>query len=39
MVDGRILKRSGKLTAIDTGALMAEASKVSRDVRDRAKWW
>ncbi len=39
MVDGRILKRNGKLTAIDTGALMAEANKVSRDVRDRAKWW
>jgi cytosine/adenosine deaminase-related metal-dependent hydrolase len=39
MVDGRILKRNGKLTAIDTGALMAEASKASREVRDRAKWW
>jgi 5-methylthioadenosine/S-adenosylhomocysteine deaminase len=39
MVDGRILKRGGKLTAIDTGMLMAEASKVSREVRDRAKWW
>ncbi len=39
MVDGRILKRGGKLTAIDTGTLMAEASKVSREVRDRAKWW
>jgi 5-methylthioadenosine/S-adenosylhomocysteine deaminase len=39
MVDGRILKRNGKLTAVDTGALMAEAGKVSREVRDRAKWW
>jgi cytosine/adenosine deaminase-related metal-dependent hydrolase len=39
MVDGRILKRNGKLAAIDTGALMAEASKASRDVRARAKWW
>jgi 5-methylthioadenosine/S-adenosylhomocysteine deaminase len=39
MVDGRILKRNGKLTAIDTGALMAEAGKASREVRDRAKWW
>jgi 5-methylthioadenosine/S-adenosylhomocysteine deaminase len=39
MVDGRILKRNGRLTAIDTGALMTEASKASRDVRDRAKWW
>jgi len=39
MVDGRILKRNGKLTAIDTGTLMAEASRASREVRDRAKWW
>jgi cytosine/adenosine deaminase-related metal-dependent hydrolase len=39
MVDGRILKRSGKLTAIDTKTLMAEAAKASREVRDRAKWW
>jgi 5-methylthioadenosine/S-adenosylhomocysteine deaminase len=39
MVDGRILKRGGKLTAIDAGMLMAEATKVSREVRDRAKWW
>jgi len=39
MVDGRILKRGGRLTAIDTGMLMAEASKASRAVRDRAKWW
>jgi len=39
MVDGRILKRGGKLTAIDTGTLMAEASKASGEVRDRAKWW
>jgi cytosine/adenosine deaminase-related metal-dependent hydrolase len=39
MVDGRILKRGGKLTAIDAGKLMAEATKASREVRDRAKWW
>src|SRR5499427_8771439 len=39
MVDGRILKRGGKLTAIDTATLMDEASKASREVRDRAKWW
>jgi 5-methylthioadenosine/S-adenosylhomocysteine deaminase len=39
MVDGRILKRNRKLTTIDTAALMSEASKASRDVRDRAKWW
>lgn len=39
MVDGRIVKRSGRLVAIDTATLMAEATKVSREVRDRAKWW
>lgn len=39
MVDGRILKRSGKLVAIDTATLMTEATKASREVRDRAKWW
>ena len=39
MVDGRILKRGGKLVAIDTVALMKEATRVSREVRDRAKWW
>jgi 5-methylthioadenosine/S-adenosylhomocysteine deaminase len=39
MVDGRILKRNGRLTAIDTAALMTEASRASRDVRGRAKWW
>jgi 5-methylthioadenosine/S-adenosylhomocysteine deaminase len=39
MVDGRILKRAGKLAAIDTAMLMTEASKASREVRDRAKWW
>jgi 5-methylthioadenosine/S-adenosylhomocysteine deaminase len=39
MVDGRIVKRGGRLTAIDTATLMAEATKASREVRDRAKWW
>lgn len=39
LVDGRILKRGGKLTAIDPTALMAEATTASRAVRDRAKWW
>ena len=39
MVDGRILKRGGKLAAIETAMLMKEATRVSREVRDRAKWW
>jgi 5-methylthioadenosine/S-adenosylhomocysteine deaminase len=39
MVDGRILKRGGKLVAIDAATLMGEATTASREVRDRAKWW
>lgn len=39
VVDGRILKRNGKLTAIDAATLMAEATAANRSVRDRAKWW
>ncbi len=38
MVDGRILKRNGKLTAIDTGRLMEEASAASLGIRQRANW-
>jgi 5-methylthioadenosine/S-adenosylhomocysteine deaminase len=38
LVDGRILKRNGKLTAIDTGKLMAEATAASLGVRQRANW-
>jgi cytosine/adenosine deaminase-related metal-dependent hydrolase len=39
MVDGRVLKRGGRLAAIETAMLMKEATRVSREVRDRAKWW
>ena len=38
MVDGRILKRNGRLTAIDAGKLMEEASAASQGVRQRANW-
>jgi cytosine/adenosine deaminase-related metal-dependent hydrolase len=38
LVDGRILKRNGKLTAIDAGKLMEEASAASQGVRQRANW-
>jgi hypothetical protein len=38
LVDGRILKRNGKLTAIDAGRLMEEASVASLGVRQRANW-
>jgi 5-methylthioadenosine/S-adenosylhomocysteine deaminase len=39
MVDGRILKRNGKLTTIDAAILMAEATAANHSVRDRAGWW
>ena len=38
LVDGRILKRKGKLTTIDTGKLMEEASAASLGIRQRANW-
>jgi 5-methylthioadenosine/S-adenosylhomocysteine deaminase len=38
LVDGRILKRNGKLTAIDAGKLMDEATAASQGVRQRANW-
>jgi 5-methylthioadenosine/S-adenosylhomocysteine deaminase len=38
MVDGRILKRNGKLTAIDVGRLMDEASAATQAIRQRANW-
>lgn len=38
MVDGRILKAGGKLTAIDAGGMVAEASAASQGVRERANW-
>lgn len=38
MVDGRILKRNGKLTAIDPGKLIEEASAASLGIRQRANW-
>jgi 5-methylthioadenosine/S-adenosylhomocysteine deaminase len=38
LVDGRILKRNGKLAAIDAGRLMEEASAASQGVRQRANW-
>ena len=38
LVVGRILKRKGKLTTIDTGKLMEEASAASQGIRQRANW-
>ncbi len=39
MVDGRILKRGGKLAAIDVEQTLSEASAAHAAVRKRAGWW
>jgi 5-methylthioadenosine/S-adenosylhomocysteine deaminase len=39
MVDGRVLKRGGRLTAIDTGRVADEASAALAALRKRAGWW
>jgi 5-methylthioadenosine/S-adenosylhomocysteine deaminase len=39
VVDGRVLKRRGKLTAIDPAQVVSEASAALAAVRKRANWW
>jgi hypothetical protein len=39
VVDGRILKRRGRLTAVDTEQVVAEASSALTALRKRAGWW
>jgi len=39
MVDGRVLKRHGKLTALDTARMMDEAQDALQSLRKRANWW
>ncbi len=39
MVDGRILKRDGRLTAIDTRSVASDASTALTALRRRAGWW
>ena len=39
MVDGRVLKERGKLTAIDREQVVDEASAANLEVRKRAEWW
>ena len=39
MVDGRILKRGGKLTAMNIGQIVAEAAAANAALRKRANWW
>jgi 5-methylthioadenosine/S-adenosylhomocysteine deaminase len=38
VVDGRILKRGGKLAAVDTAKVIAEARAALAGVRERTKW-
>lgn len=39
MVDGRILKREGKLVAVDADQVVAEAKAANIALRARAGWW
>ena len=39
MVDGRILKRNGKLTAMNVALIAKEAAEANAAVRKRANWW
>jgi cytosine/adenosine deaminase-related metal-dependent hydrolase len=38
IVDGRVLRRSGKFTACDHGKIVAEARAAAVALRDKAKW-
>ena len=38
IVDGRILRRAGKFTAVDHAKIVAEAREAAIGLRDRAKW-
>jgi 5-methylthioadenosine/S-adenosylhomocysteine deaminase len=39
VIDGRILKRGGKLVALDARAITTEASAANAALRKRAGWW
>jgi 5-methylthioadenosine/S-adenosylhomocysteine deaminase len=39
MVDGRILKRNGKLTAMNAAQVAKEAAEANAALRKRANWW
>ena len=39
VVDGRILKRAGKLTAMNVQAVTREAAAANAALRKRAGWW
>ena len=39
VIDGRILKRGGKLTALNTAQIVREAGAANLALRKRADWW
>jgi cytosine/adenosine deaminase-related metal-dependent hydrolase len=39
MVDGRILKRNGKLTAMNVDQIIKDAAAANAALRKRANWW
>ena len=39
VIDGRILKRGGKLTALNTAQIAKDAAAASTALRQRANWW
>ncbi|HEY6864376.1 MAG TPA: amidohydrolase family protein [Burkholderiales bacterium] len=39
IIDGRVLKRGGRLTAVDVPAVVADASQANAALRKRAGWW
>ena len=38
IVDGRVLRRGAKFTALDHGKIVAEAREAAMGLRDKAKW-
>jgi 5-methylthioadenosine/S-adenosylhomocysteine deaminase len=39
MIDGRIVKRAGRLTTLDVEAIIADARAANAELRRRAGWW
>src|SRR5215470_4452805 len=39
VIDGRVLKRGGKLTALNAQQIVKEATAANADLRKRAGWW
>ena len=39
VIDGRILKRNGKLVHLNAGQIVTEAAAANAALRKRANWW